>query len=848
MIGKDSKRANVNRIVASPNCVTIFGGGVAGLTAAHELVERGFRVQVWESRGDGRRTSRGPELGGMARTQWASVPWAPANTVARVLPPRHDWAERRASAITDFPHRFYAGKDGLLLDIAMGRTGVKTPRDCALEMLDELELAPHVDHLYCEVFDRQVSSTSKTRTRTERQGIADAIGRELQAFAGRRCIITSVEQDRPYKETLSATILLPRPAADERKVKVTIANVDNFPEDLPAEIAIAFSFRVRERWIPGEHGFRFFPSFYHHLFDTMARTPLLEPVPKLQLAAAQERAMTVNANPDRYTETGRTTFDNLRPTTKLAFGFADGRWPVEFSRSLPRSFEDLYHWLEIVFEGREGARVRGLGFTIRDTARFQLKIIQFLTSGKERRRDYEKMSWLEFLGGEQSFSPTFVEAISNWPEALVAMRARDVDARTHGAVLCQLALDNLRPPAYRDGTLNGPTSEAWIKHWKRYLEAQGVEFIHGKLEGFRVVTVADGQDVVWPEVRCYEPRYPDAEHNAPLLPGYFVLALPAGEAKRVAKSYMDAVGSATPNRDLAALAKQRLFGDDGDLDLPRPRGQLRHMIGIQYYFDEDISWLDGHAYFAGSPWGLSSISQVRFWQEKHDWEHGYRGVLSVVISIMDRADAPVPAGGPKPKAVWDCSPDEIAEEAWRQIRASLGNAIPEPRYWHLDDDIKPRIGGDGRQNGYDNTSPYQINLPGFWDERPGDLERPDGQRYCALDGVVCAGTHMKTFTRLTTMEAANESARHAANSILHHANVSTRRSPCGIWPIEEREVEDFKLLREIDDELHARGLGHFVEILELDRLVTHGLRGTGNHPLTVGRVLRELRALVHAHL
>ena len=31
-----------------------------------------------------------------------------------------------------------------------------------------------------------------------------------------------------------------------------------------------------EALVPGEHGFRFFPSFYRHLFDTMARTPVFQ--------------------------------------------------------------------------------------------------------------------------------------------------------------------------------------------------------------------------------------------------------------------------------------------------------------------------------------------------------------------------------------------------------------------------------------------------------------------------------------------------------------------------------------------------------------------------------------------
>ena len=42
-----------------PQTVAIFGGGVAGLSAAHELAERGFKVHVYE---------RKPFVGGKARS------------------------------------------------------------------------------------------------------------------------------------------------------------------------------------------------------------------------------------------------------------------------------------------------------------------------------------------------------------------------------------------------------------------------------------------------------------------------------------------------------------------------------------------------------------------------------------------------------------------------------------------------------------------------------------------------------------------------------------------------------------------------------------------------------------
>jgi hypothetical protein len=96
------------------------------------------------------------------------------------------------------------------------------------------------------------------------------------------------------------------------------------------------------------------------------------------------------------------------------------------------------------------------------------------------------------------------------------------------------------------------------------------------------------------------------------------------------------------------------------------------------------------------------------------------------------------------------------------------------------------------------------------------------------------------------MEAANESARHAVNAIIQHQRDAimqggpgyegadpketspTRMTPCDIWPIERREVRDFDFLKELDEELYARNLDHFLEILDLAEMVRTGLRGARN--------------------
>ncbi|HZI16767.1 MAG TPA: phytoene dehydrogenase, partial [Myxococcus sp.] len=124
--------------------------------------------------------------------------------------------------------------------------------------------------------------------------------------------------------------------------------------------------------------------------------------------------------------------------------------------------------------------------------------------------------------------------------------------------------------------------------------------------------------------------------------------------------------------------------------------------------------------------------------------------------------------------------------------------------------------------------------------------------------LVFAGTYLKTFTRMTTMESANESARHAVNAIIDHYLVhhwprkkakhqgaaSTRASPtvpdygdqgsltgtpgfrmtpigeyCRIWDPEQHELPELASLRALDAKLFAQGLPHLWDVLHLEPLV-----------------------------
>ena len=155
--------------------VWIFGAGITGLTAAHELVERGFRVGVIECEEDPRHLAT-PAVGGMARTQWA-VPMQPAGPDE----PRPD-DEMRAAAPLLRP---------VQLDFANDSTKNLTPEGAALFKRFVEDLTAHYGHapplrVIGNIGDRIESTRKKALER------AQDIGERLN-----KCGIISTMSSRP---------------------------------------------------------------------------------------------------------------------------------------------------------------------------------------------------------------------------------------------------------------------------------------------------------------------------------------------------------------------------------------------------------------------------------------------------------------------------------------------------------------------------------------------------------------------------------------------------------------------------------------------------------------------------
>lgn len=543
----------------------------------------------------------------------------------------------------------------------------------------------------------------------------------------------------------------------------------------------------KELKLPGEHGFRLFPSFYRHVGDTMKRTP---------------------AEPG----SSSTILDRLLPTKTQGVAFeGDKLQSIRFERTMPRSSEAISRGImRMLFQMR---------LEMRDMYRFQTKMVQYMTSCSERRlAEYERQSWWDYLDGD-TFSERFQRYLSSVPRALVAMDAKRSDGRTQSNILLQHMMDHLSAGTTVDRVLDGPTSARWIDPWGNYLKELGAKIIYehraeelltdrlGKITG---VKIRDLRTKKLSEVEA----------------DYFVVALPIRvlqqQLLKRAHAEEDALKQKHGNPALFRL-----------LEYPLDRATAL-LSGIQYYLEQDISIIPGHVFLPDSAWGLSLVSQAQFWGDdfRRKWGAGkFGGIISVDIANFDEPfEIQISEKKKVTKKARDCEPEELALGVWQQIHRAFDapekmqrsridvydNDALERREWRIPanmppyyiDDLLTLPGGGGT------AAEVLINPPSSYALRAGPVE----EYSVHLGKLVFAGTYMQTHTGLPTMEAANESARHAVNAILEEMDHAAER--CVIWPVEGAEPRDLDPLKELDRLLFQRGQKHFMEILGIDALVT----------------------------
>ena len=499
------------------------------------------------------------------------------------------------------------------------------------------------------------------------------------------------------------------------------------------------------RALPGEHGFRFFPGFYRHLPDTMARIP--------------------------YARHPHGVFDNLVTATQIQVAREGRQSELVAPARFPDSPGD---WQAILGFALELAT--NVGIEPEEQVAFVGVLSDLLSACEERRfGQYEQLSWWEFCGAEGR-SPAYQKFLADGlTRSLVAARAKEMSARTGGAILLQLLQDLSTPGGQADRVLNGPTSDVWIDPWVAELTALGVDLRFGHpVEAIASrgphVTAVSGHAVE-------DAGNPGAafEDRA----DYYVAAVPVEVLReRIAIDEL--------KRQCPALASLDAL-------------QVRWMNGIMYYLTRDVPLVHGHSIYIDSPWALTSISQRQFWTHfnPHDMGDGtVGGILSVDISDWETEGAHTARG----KIARRCTKEEIAGEVWDQLKAALNDetevlADANRAAWFLDPDIVAPNPTEAT-----NLEPLLVNTKGSWPHRP-TAELPE------VDNLFLASDYVQTHTDLATMEAANEAARRAVNAIIEASGSDAE--PCAVYKLREAGGVPFALAREVDRFLYkALGSRH----------------------------------------
>ena len=423
-------------------------------------------------------------------------------------------------------------------------------------------------------------------------------------------------------------------------------------------IPVAGTGRGGRRDLPGEHGFRFFPGFYHHVPDTMRRIPFGRGTVGDHLAAS-------------------TNTKFLRAGDRAdGFIFGIGPDPIQLL-----TVDGLRRYLLDNLAGRT--------VPPHELAYFVERLLVFLTSCDERRLgQWEGVSWWNFVGAGTRSKEYQKVLAAGLTRSLVAAKETLASTRTIGNMGEAFVMNIMGRgnDGALDRVLDLPTNEAWINPWMRHLRGLGVRFVHGQgllrydVGGGRIrgAWVADG-----------------AGRRTRVEADWFVSAMPV---ERV----LPTLSANVYRLDPSLRRLDELFTD--------------WMVGIQYFLKEPVDIVHGHVTFLDAPWSLTALTQAQYWEDRNiprDYGSGsVKDILSVDISNWN---AP---GILHKKTAKRSNPREIAREVIAQIREhhTAGDKLPEGIIdsWFLD----PGVRWNPQLKRNTNATPLLVNTINSWHDRP----------------------------------------------------------------------------------------------------------------------------------
>ena len=455
--------------------------------------------------------------------------------------------------------------------------------------------------------------------------------------------------------------------------------------------------------LPAEHGFRFFPGFYHHVPDTMRRIPF----------PGNENGVWDNLVDAMETKSPRTE----GRADGTVFGIAPDPNEARTPEGMRRLLLDAFH---------EDA------LPPHETAYFVERIMVFLTSCDERRYgQWEHVSWWDFIKAEDKSDEYKKVLARGLTRAVVAAKEKLASTRTIGN-MGEAFVYNFQErgnDGAPDRVLDLPTNEAWIDPWVKLLRKEGVRFHVGQtIEGLEMHR-GRVESAIARDARSGRRRRIEAD--------WFVAAMPAERARKLW------------NRDVLKKDPSLKLMDELFVDW---------MNGIQYYLKKPLHIVRGHLTFIDAPWALTALTQAQFWEDrefKRDYGNGTQlDCLSVDISDWD---SPGIVYGKKAKL---CTREQVAKEVLEQIKLHLNDngedVLTDDMIdsWHLD----PAIQWHPKRGRNTNDEPLLVNTVGTWEKRP--------QARTKIPNLFLSGDYVQTDVDLATMEGANESGRAAVNALL----------------------------------------------------------------------------------
>lgn len=502
----------------------------------------------------------------------------------------------------------------------------------------------------------------------------------------------------------------------------------------------------KDLYLPGEHGFRFFPGFYKHVTDTMKRIPYTS---------------------SDGTKNKNGVFGNLTHTTEIALTRYDMP-TIKILANFPKSLKDFELLIHDMFGGIQ------TGLTHEEKSFFVKRVWQLMISCEERKnQEYEKISWWKFLEADR-FSDAYRHLlVQGLTRTLVAARAEIASMKTGSSITLQLMYSALNPGVNVDRVLNGPTNEKWLNPWYDYLTGQGVKYFKGH-EGIGFELKPDNT-IDFAKVKNHHGEEIQVKGD------YYILCAPVEKAVDI-------------------IPHKMIKLDDQFHFLRKLAKSTAWMNGIQFYLNEDVQIAHGHVCHSYTNWALTSISQIQFWKD-YDLSERYNGKVKGILSV-DISDwlytkyKSIDDPNSEPVFAENCKPDEVKKLVWEQLKRSVnvdGKELLKDEmveFWYLDRDIKwiDNLHHDEDQE------PLLVNSVNSWSLRP--------TTYTSIPNFFLASDYVRTNTDLATMEGANEAARRAVNDIINASGSNAKL--CEIWPLSEPSL--FNLLKKHDKKRFEMGL------------------------------------------